>query len=116
MSEKPKNPQGTQSMSADRENHGGSRLGASSCSPVSETVIEAAIIELESTAYLNGKNAAQSFEVDRARSRLRQLIRNLRRCHKLQSGDKSESDWADHYHSKLVEAQRKGYLPEDFSF
>ena len=113
---KNKTPERGHTSPADRETHGGSRLDASSCSPVSETVIEAAIIELESTAYLNGKNAVQSFEVDRARSRLRQLIRKLRRCHKLQSGDKSESEWADHYHSKLVEAQRKGYLPDDFSF
>ncbi len=30
--------------------------------------------------------------------------------------EKSESSWVDYYHDKLVEAQEKGYLPDDFDF
>ena len=32
------------------------------------------------------------------------------------SCEKDEAKWANYYHGKLVEAQKKGYLPDSFSF
>lgn len=59
---------------------------------VPESIMEAAITELESMAYLNGKKEVQSYEVDEAKSHLRKLIRKVRGGSKKRTKDSAGND------------------------